>query len=245
MSETQPVAPLFDRRFQVGLVLSVLSFLLIGVGLFAVVSALLSDNANLPSEGTIEDIVNEGGSGIIQAQPGGLSAPQNSDWPTGPLPTRIEITRIGIDAPIVRMGFEPGTNIPDVPKTAYEAASYDFNPVPGVGYNALFSGHVDWQTRDGSPIPGVFYRLRELRIGDEITVTLEDGNVLMYKVTGNVAAKFDDPNVLKALAPIQKDVITLVTCGGDWEPNPAEENGGNYTHRIIVRAERLTSVGAG
>jgi LPXTG-site transpeptidase (sortase) family protein len=242
MSESESATPTLDRRFRIGLAISVVSFLLIGVGLFAVVSALSSDNANLPHEGSIEDIANEGGSGVIQALPGG---PQNVDWPSGPLPTRIEITRIGVDAPIIRMSFEPGTRVPDVPKTAYQAASYDFNPVPGVGYNALFSGHVDWQTRDGSPIPGVFYRLRELRIGDEIRVTLEDGNVLTYKVTGNVAAKFDDPNVLKAMAPIQKDVITLVTCGGGWEPNPTEENGGNYTHRIVVRAERVASVGVG
>jgi sortase (surface protein transpeptidase) len=47
------------------------------------------------------------------------------------------------------------------------------------------------------------------------------------------------------MAPIQKDVITLVTCGGGWEPNPTEENGGNYTHRIVVRAERVASVGVG
>lgn len=212
--------------------------LLMGVGLFAVVSALSSDDANLPHEGTIIGIV------------GATDTPQDfvadpNSWPTGPKPVSISVPRIDVDAPIVELGFEPGTNTPAVPTTGYEAAWYDFNPAPGLGYNALFSGHVDWQTAAHSPIPGVFYRLRELQIGDEILVTLEDGQTIQYRVTGNVAAAFDDPNVLKAMAPAKKDVITILTCGGQWEPNPYEENGGNYTHRIVVRAERVTSVGVG
>lgn len=229
-----------DRRFRIGLVLSVVSFLLIGVGLFAVVSALSGDDANLPAEGSIEDIAQDG---PVEMRDGTASDPQ--PWPSGPRPVSISISRIGVDSPVIAMSFEPGTNIPDVPKTSYQTAWYDFNPVPGVGYNALFAGHVDWQTRDGSPIPGVFYRLRELKIGDEVLVKLEDGSTLTYKVTGNVAARFDDPNVLKAMAPTKKDVITILTCGGAWEPNPAEENGGNYTHRIVVRAERVLPAGVG
>jgi sortase (surface protein transpeptidase) len=37
-----------------------------------------------------------------------------------------------------------------------------------------------------------------------------------------------------------KDVITLITCGGSWINDPSKDNGGNYSHRIIVRAERVT-----
>lgn len=229
--ETVPRASL---RLRIGIAVVVGSILIMGIGLFAVVSSLLADDANLPSEGSIENIT----------ESGKINLPWNENsvrptWPEGPKPAKITIPRISVDGPVVEMGFEPGTNIPAVPKTGYETAWYDFNPVPGVGYNALFAGHVDWQTSSHSPIPGVFYRLRELKIGDDITITLEDGKVLQYRVTGNVAAKYDDPNVLKAMAPIQKDVITLLTCGGAWERNPSEENGGNYTHRIIVRAERI------
>lgn len=230
-----------DRRFRIGLALSLVSLLLIGIGLFAVVSALSSDNANLPHEGTIEDIA---GTDATDAPQVAVADPEN--WPTGPKPVKIAVPRIGVEAPIVVLGFVPDSNnIPDVPDTGYQAGWYDFNPAPGLGYNALFAGHVDWQTAQHSPIPGVFYRLRELQIGDEIVVTLEDGQTLTYRVSGNVAAAFDDPNVLKAMAPIKKDVITLLTCGGEWEPNPYEENGGNYTHRIVVRAERVTAVGVG
>ena len=212
-----------------------------GIGLFAVVSALSSDDANLPDQGNIQDIV--GGDASGAAGDGAVAPPDT--WPTGPKPVSIAVPRIDVDAPIVELGLEPGTNTPAVPTTGYQAAWYDFNPAPGLGYNALFAGHVDWQTADHSPIPGVFYRLRELQIGDDITVTLEDGQAVHYRVTGNVAAKFNDPNIVKAMAPTKKDVITILTCGGTWEPNPYEENGGNYSHRIVVRAERVLSAGVG
>lgn len=165
--------------------------------------------------------------------------------PTGPRPVRIVIPRIYVDAPIVTLGLEPGTDIFAVPSRGDQAAWYDTNPPPGLGYNSIFSGHVDWQTTDHQPIAGVFYRLRELQIGDKIDVALEDGNTISYRVTGNVAIDYNDPNLGKALAPAPRDEITLVTCGGSWIANPAEENGGNYTHRVIVRAERAVPNGAG
>jgi LPXTG-site transpeptidase (sortase) family protein len=230
-----------DRRFRIGLAISVVSLLIMGIGLFAVVSALSSNDANLPHQGNLSDIV--GADSIPTPGSGGVAVPDS--WPAGAKPVSIEVPRIDVDAPIIELGFEAGSNIPAVPTTGYQAAWYDFGPTPGVGYNALFAGHVDWQTAEHSPIPGVFYRLRELQIGDDVMVTLEDGTVVHYKVTGNVAAQFDDPNIVKAMQPTKKDVITILTCGGTWEPNPYEENGGNYTHRIIVRAERVTDAAVG
>jgi sortase (surface protein transpeptidase) len=46
------------------------------------------------------------------------------------------------------------------------------------------------------------------------------------------------------MSPTASDVITLITCGGSWERNPREPNGGNYTHRIVVRAELARPVAA-
>ncbi len=224
-----------DRRLLLGATISGISLLLIGIGLFAVVSGLTGDSVQLPDQGSIQDIVdgNPGGTGTVAGQPGAEPTP-----PSGPRPVRIVISRIGVDAPVIELNVEPGTTTPAVPSVGDEAAWYDFSATPGVGSNAVFSGHVDWQTADGQPIAGAFYRLRELQIGDEIAVTLDDGSTLTYRVTGNVAVNYDDPNVVKAMGLTTKDVVTLITCGGTWIKNPAEENGGNYTHRIIVRAER-------
>jgi LPXTG-site transpeptidase (sortase) family protein len=233
--------PDVDKRLAIGAGLCAVSLVAMSIGLFAVVSALTDDPVQLPSEGTIQDIIddNEDTAAGESDQISGAILPKE-DLPTGPPPTRMAIPRISIDAEVATMNFEAGTNNPAVPNRADLVAWYDFTAPPAVGSNAVFTGHVDWQTRTGAPIPGVFYRLRELRIGDDITLTLEDGKTVSYRVTGNVATKYDDPNVVKSMNLTSKDVITLITCGGSWVNDPSKDNGGNYTHRIVVRAERVT-----
>ena len=225
-----------DRSLILGVAISGISLLLMSIGLFAVVSALTTDSVQLPSQGSIQDIVGGNSSdGSVSALPGAQPTPRS-----GPKPVRLTISRIEVDAPVIELNVEPGTTNPAVPSRGEQVAWYDFSATPGLAGNAVFAGHVDWQTANGQPIAGAFYRLRELHIGDGITVALEDGSTLEYRVTGNVAVKYDDPNVVKAMGATSKDVLTLITCGGTWQRNSAEENGGNYSHRIIVRAERVT-----
>ena len=140
------------------------------------------------------------------------------------------------------MGLD-ANNYPEVPNTGDEVAWYNSSAPPGRSSNAVFSGHVDWYYW-GMPVEGVFYRLREVRIGDTILVTLENDEVLEYRVTGNVATSYDDPNVIRSMDPTVRDVITLITCGGSWEYDPAKDNGGNYSHRVVVRAERVQPAAA-
>ncbi len=45
---------------------------------------------------------------------------------------------------------------------------------------------------------------------------------------------------LSGYRAIIKDAITLITCVGTWE-----RYDGNYSHRIIVRAERVPEADAG
>lgn len=230
-----------DRRLLLGGALYTISIVVLMAGLFAVVSGLSGDDVHLPEEGSIEEILQdtseegEVSQGYLVPAQGGASP-----VPTGPQPSRLTVPKLSIDAPVEALGFVGDTNVPAVPDRAGLVAWYDFSPVPGVNNNAVFTGHVDWQTSRGAPIPGVFYRLRELQIGDEITVGLEDGGEAKYVVTGNVATKYDDPNVVRAMQSTSKDVITIITCGGSWVNDPSKDNGGTYTHRIVVRAERLS-----
>jgi hypothetical protein len=45
------------------------------------------------------------------------------------------------------------------------------------------------------------------------------------------------------LAP--NDALALITCGGTWQRDPESRYRGNYSHRIIVRAERAVPGGSG
>jgi LPXTG-site transpeptidase (sortase) family protein len=224
-----------DRTTAAGAGVMLVSALLLAVGLYFVVSALTDDELGLPGEGSTEDILADENTDIINIVSGGST----EEVDHGPKPTRLGIPGLFIDAPVAQTGFVPGTNQPDVPDRADLVAWYEFTPTPGRGSNAVFSGHVDWQTQDGAPIPGVFYRLRELKLGDTITVALDDGQVLEYRVTGNVAAAYDEPKLIRMMGKTTKDVVTLITCGGSWVADGSTENGGNYSHRVLVRAERV------
>ena len=225
-----------DRRLAItGLVLLASSLLLVA-GLVSIFATLNDDNLDLPSEGSLEEILEE-------HEPAPAAAPLEIDEPDAAAPTRIGIPRIGVDASIVVMGLD-AENYPEVPNSGDEVAWYTFSTPPGRGSNAVFSGHVDWYYW-GQPGEGVFYHLRELEIGDEITLALEDGSKLRYAVTGNVATSYDDPNVVDVMDPTSKDVITLITCGGTWQRDYSDPNGGNYSHRVIVRAERVLNLASG
>ena len=230
------------RRLLAGVSIGVVSAAALVVAIVVIVSGAVSDDLGLPSDGSLTDILEEdspsGNDGVVDAD-----EPELVSVPPGPLPVRIDIRGIFIDAPVITLGVGDDT-IPEVPQRPDQIAWYNFSATPGQNNNAVFSGHVDWQTSRGDPIPGVFYRLRELRIGDTIAVTLENDEVLEYRVTGNVATSYDDPNVIRSMDSTIRDVITLITCGGSWEYDPAKDNGGNYSHRVVVRAERVQSAAA-
>ena len=230
------------RRVLAGASIGVASAMALVFAVVVIVSSAVSDDLGLPSDGSLADILEEdspsGNGGVV-----GADEPELVSVPQGPLPVRVDIRGIFIDAPVITLGVGDDT-IPEVPQRPDQIAWYNFSATPGQKSNAVFSGHVDWQTSRGDPIPGVFYRLRELRIGDTVTVTLENDEVLEYRVTGNVATAYDDPNVIRSMDPTVRDVITLITCGGSWEYDPAKDNGGNYSHRVIVRAERVQSAAA-
>jgi LPXTG-site transpeptidase (sortase) family protein len=92
---------------------------------------------------------------------------------------------------------------------------------------------------NGQPVTAVFWGLRELGEGDVVKILLEDGSELRYRVTHNLAIADNDPDTLELMYSTPNDVITLITCGGTWVPNRSMSLGGNYTHRIVVRAERM------
>jgi LPXTG-site transpeptidase (sortase) family protein len=229
----RPLVSRIDRRLALGIgVLTVSAALFVGA-MASIFMAMSGDGADLPNEGSIEQIIGD------TPQPAAPEAtPPLAPAPLPPPPTRIAIPRLYIDAPVITMTLDAERS-PQVPDRPDQVAWYDFSYLPGQGNNAVLSGHVDWQTRSGAPIAGVFYRLRELEIGDLVTITQDGGTELKYRVTGNVATTYDDPNIVRAMGPTSKDAITLITCGGAWVIDRSEQFGGSYSHRVVVRAERV------
>jgi hypothetical protein len=224
--------PKLDRRLAMGGLVLVASAAMLAVGLISVFSALSGDDPGLP-EGSLEEILAD------DLAPG--DAPlEEPAGPPPPPPVRIVIPSLYVDAPILTMGVA-GDGYPEVPNRPDQVAWYDFSTPPSRFGNAVFSGHVDWQARTGAGIQGVFYKLRQMEIGDLISVILEDGTEPQYRVIGNVATRYDDPNVVKAMGTTAREVVTLITCGGHWIYDGSTIWGGNYSHRVIVRAERVSA----
>lgn len=165
--------------------------------------------------------------------------------PPPPLaPVALAIPRLEAAAPVVALGLDADRH-PQVPDGPEKVAWHNFTAAPGQSSNAVFAVHYDWVDEFGEGAEGVFYHLSELEMGDVVTVTLDDGSELAYSVTANVAIPYDDPDVLKLMDGTAKDMITLITCGGTWEIHPDARYGGTYSHRIIVRAERVREAEVG
>jgi sortase (surface protein transpeptidase) len=103
-----------------------------------------------------------------------------------------------------------------VPPLGHDAPAgwYRYLPTPGEVGPAVILGHVDTAS-DG---PAVFYRLRDLRRGDTITVRRLDGGTAVFTVT-QVAQypklAFPTETVYGA---VDHPALRLITCGGTFDP---------------------------
>ena len=141
---------------------------------------------------------------------------------------RFQIKRVGIDAPVVPLNLTPAGAM-DVPNSPEVVAWYDFTGKPGLGGNAVFSGHVDWRNYG----PAVFWRLKDLVPGDEIDVRLTDGTTIKYSVVATSSFTVREMNMAEILAPTPVESITLITCTGQF-------SSGEYDRRLVVRAARTS-----
>jgi LPXTG-site transpeptidase (sortase) family protein len=84
----------------------------------------------------------------------------------------------------------------------------------------------------------VFFKLNTLKQGDLITVTGADGGTYTYAVTSVQSVPIAD-GPAAWVAPTDKETITLMTCGGEWDSSISE-----YDSRTVVTAVRVPGQGA-
>lgn len=157
---------------------------------------------------------------------------------------RMYIPSTGVDAPIGQrhVGKDGVMANPTGPD---DVILYGFSEWPGLGGwpgaggNAVFAGHADRAAHlDYANVdylgPGVFFRLDQVKFGDTIRLDIE-GKSLKYKVISSkeVAADSSDWNSVFTADPKMGDMITIVTCGGDFNRTDHA-----YTKRLVVRAVR-------
>jgi LPXTG-site transpeptidase (sortase) family protein len=147
------------------------------------------------------------------------------------------IDRIGVNAPVVAKGMD-ANYVPVVPLNSYQVAWYTFSAQPGTGGNAVFAGHVTWSGR------AVFYNLNQLAAGDLIHVKKPDGQSYTYAVTESFTVSEDDPGApSRVMGPTASDMITIITCDGEFYYTGDPVFRGSYTNRRVIRATLSSQTG--
>ena len=185
------------------------------------------------------------GSSPLAAQPAATGAPSQSQSANPEAPAsqqaeapaelsgvdiaRLLVPGLGIDAPIVTLGIDPDGTMQS-PNNPTDVAWYSFSARPGELSNVVMAGHLDYVDYG----PAVFYRIREARRGEEVQLVLVDGSIARYRVLDITSYDEATAPVLDIVGPTQGEFVTLITCGGSFDPLSRE-----YDKRVVVRAERI------
>lgn len=195
----------------------------IGVAAAAVVLS-----AGLAGCGGSDTPKNTGG-GNPAAAPSSAAKTVDKPFTYKSVPTRVSVPRLKVNAQVeaVGLGKDGSVETPSL-DTPQLTGWYDKGPTPGQMGPAVILGHID-TAKTG---PAVFFKLKNLKPGDKVTVTRKDGSQADFKVQ-----KLED--VSKEQFPSQQvygDLkyagLRLITCGGAFNRSL-----GSYEDNTIVFAK--------
>ena len=177
--------------------------------------------ATAPGAGSLAGAwIAAGAQGIdVNATPGPATAPGSG----GPPPVTIEIPGIGVSAAVDPAGLN-GDGTLQVPADFARTNYYTGRPVPGDPGPAVIVGHVD--SRRG---PAVFYRLRELQPGAEVTLHRADGSQVVFVVERSKQVPKNAFPTEEVYGPTPDPTLRLVTCGGSFD-----RRSGHYRDNFVV-----------
>ena len=176
--------------------------------------------------------------GVATTRPDGSWGPVSGQSPVaartelaaaGVRPLGVRIPAIGVDATsLVPLAIIPATGELAAPARFEQAGWYAGGPVPGEPGPAVIAAHVD--SRAG---PAVFFRLKELRPGDKVTVPRSDGITATFTVTGVERYPKNAFPTQKVHGPTPDRALRLITCGGSFDHAKR-----SYRDNIVVYAVR-------
>jgi sortase (surface protein transpeptidase) len=179
-------------------------------------------------------------------RPGETPTPTQTPSPT-PTPfdgaiAALQIPRFDVDSEIEVIGLLSNNQLA-TPDDEHKTGWYDIEgynlALPGWIGNAVFSAHVDYYPNTRGP----FYHLAELEAGDEVVIVMENQATYVYEVVSNI--RYDAQTIPMGDILWPKDLaadeerITLITCGGAFQPYSGTSGPGRYLHRDVVVARRV------
>lgn len=168
----------------------------------------------------------ESGSALSSA----VSGPQPLPETAAAKPVSVRVSRIGVDSPLVPLHLD-ATGVLEDPDVYDRAGWFVDGPAPGDPGPAVIAGHVD--STDG---PAVFYRLRELVVGDEVSVDRSDGRTVVFRVDGVQDYPKDAFPTTAVYGPTPGSTLRLITCGGEFDHGKQ-----SYRDNIVAYATAITT----
>jgi sortase (surface protein transpeptidase) len=148
-------------------------------------------------------------------------------------PRYITIPAIGIrNTPVLKLGLLASGAIA-VPDSIYETGWYDGSAKPGQSGAMFIYGHVSSWTANG-----IFYNLKKLVPGNQVTITRGDNTTYTYKVESIKIYPYNNVDMNQALAPIdpKQPGLNLMTCTGQVIKGTSE-----FNERLVVFTSLVSS----
>ncbi len=143
--------------------------------------------------------------------------------------TAVHIPRLKLNASLIDLHVLPDGSM-SVPQDAKDVGWWGEGPHPGAAGAALVAGHVDSKTG-----PAVFFRLKEMVVGDLVTVDRADHTSVIFKVVSKATyprSDFPDDVVYRVSG---KPSLHLLTCDA-YDPSI-----GHYSANLVVFADLVSS----
>lgn len=149
---------------------------------------------------------------------------------TSDLPRYLSISKLRVKARVLQVGVKTDGSL-DTPRNIYDTGWYTGSAKPGRYGATVIDGHVQGFTKQG-----VFYRLKDLRPGDTMTIEKGDGQAVKYRVVQSQTYSAKAVDMQKVIKPITpgKSGLNLITCAGKVKTGTND-----YTHRLVVFAEQI------
>lgn len=147
-----------------------------------------------------------------------------------PFPMSISIEGIGVsNAPVRDVGVEEDGDM-EIPG-ANDVGWYRFNPTPGEAGSAVLAAHISY---DGDP--GVFRYLDEAQVGDRVVIEYDDQSAAEFVIVELAQYDKDELPKQRVFAKGGDPVLTLITCGGDFNRSLR-----SYEDNVVAYAVPVTA----
>ncbi|MDL2341649.1 MAG: class F sortase [Patescibacteria group bacterium] len=144
------------------------------------------------------------------------------------LPVRLLIPKLKVDAKMLYMGKTAAGNM-QVPGNVVDAGWYKYGALPGNTGTAVIAGHLDGLKAE----PGVFSNLKQLQVGDVVSVRDNAGATVSFSVRALKSYGQNDQPA-EVFSSTSGSHLNLITCTGAWDKTAHQ-----FAQRLVVFTDRI------